>query len=125
VASTDKFCCYCYNLAVRFLFRILFCCIDKRQATGKGDTPAALEMAAELEKFQKKVQSGLEEYTYVNNKAKTDIIEAKRYHDQLMDQMVITAVVCQAELFAQAASQLEEIVATMPEDKVCVVLRCF
>jgi 3-dehydroquinate synthase class II len=107
------------------LFRILFCCIGKRQATGKGDTPAALEMAAELEKFQKKVQSGLEEYTYVNNKAKTDIIEAKRYHDQLMDQMVITAVVCQAELFAQAASQLEEIVATMPEDKVCVVLRCF
>ena len=77
-----------------------------------------MEIQAEIEKFQKKVHSGLEEYTYVNQKTKADIIEAKRTHDQLMDQLIITTIVCQTELFNQAASQLEAIIATMPEDKV-------
>ena len=75
-------------------------------------------MAAEIEKFTRKVQSGLEEYTYVNQKTKADIVEHRREHDTLMDQLIITTIVCQAELFTQAASQLQEIIDTMPEDKV-------
>lgn len=80
-----------------------------------------MELAAEIEKFHKKVQSGLEEYTYVNQKTKADIVEAKRQHDQLMDQLVIAVIVCQQELFTQAASQLQEIIDTMPEDEVRIL----
>jgi len=91
---------------------------EQLEAAGKGDTPAAAELQIEIEKFQKKVQSGLEEYTYVNQKTKADVVEAKRQHDQLMDQLIITTIVCQAELFANAAAQLESIIDTMPEDRV-------
>ncbi|KAJ1418199.1 hypothetical protein B484DRAFT_453752 [Ochromonadaceae sp. CCMP2298] len=75
-------------------------------------------VAADLDKFQKKVQSGLEEYLYVNEKVKGDIIKARALHDQLVDQMLVTAVVCQAELFNQAACQLEAVIEGMPADKV-------
>lgn len=88
------------------------------ESTGKGDTPAAADVQADIEKFQKKVQSGLEEYTYVNQKTKKDIVDARKEHDELMDQLIITAIVCQAELFTQAAAQLDAIIDTMPEDRV-------
>ena len=68
------------------------------------------------------MQSGLEEYTYVNQKTKADVVEAKRQHDQLMDQLIITTIVCQAELFANAAAQLESIIDTMPEDRVTILI---
>lgn len=51
---------------------------------GKSDSKAALENAEELEKFQKKVESGLENYNRHNEKTKSDIIAAKKNHDQLM-----------------------------------------
>jgi amphiphysin len=99
-------------------YRVLVCSSHPLQATGKGDTPAGAELLAEIEKFQKKVQSGLEEYSYVNQKTKADVVEAKRQHDHLMDQLIITTIVCQAELFHQAAAQLEAIIDTIPEDRV-------
>ncbi len=88
------------------------------QAQGKGTTQAAIDNAAEIAKFSAKVQAGLEGYTFHNDKAKTDIIASKRAHDNLMDMLLVTTVVCQAELFAQAASQLEALLATLPEQKV-------
>lgn len=94
---------------------------EQLDAAGKGETPAGAELVAEIEKFQKKVQAGLEEYTHVNQKTKTDIVEAKRQHDQLMDQLIITTIVCQAEMFANAAAQLEAIIELIPEDKVLAV----
>ena len=66
--------------------------------------------------------AGLEEYTFINNKCKADIIQCKQEHDLLMDQLIITTVVCQAELFTQAASQLEAIIELMPEDLVCNIV---
>lgn len=93
------------------------------EAAGKGDTPAAADIQADIEKFQKKVQSGLEEYTYVNQKTKADIVNAKKQHDELMDQLIITTIVCQAELFTQAAAQLDAIIDTLPEDRVREVRR--
>lgn len=93
------------------------------EAAGKGDTPAAADVQADIEKFQKKVQSGLEEYTYVNQKTKADVVAAKRQHDELMDQLIITTIVCQAELFTQAAAQLDAIIDTLPEDRVREVRR--
>jgi len=95
------------------------------EAAGKGDTPAAVDVQADIEKFQKKVQSGLEEYTYVNQKTKADIVAAKRQHDELMDQLIITTIVCQAELFTQAAAQLDAIIDTLPEDRVCLFILLF
>lgn len=51
---------------------------------GKQDSKAALENAEELDKFQKKVELGLENYNRHNEKTKSDIIAAKKNHDQLM-----------------------------------------
>ncbi len=51
---------------------------------GKTETKAALENAEEIDKFQKKVESGLENYNHHNEKTKSDIITAKKNHDQLM-----------------------------------------
>jgi len=91
---------------------------EQLAATGKAETPAAAEIQADIDKFHRKVAAGLEEYTHINNKCKADIIACKSEHDQLMDNLIITTVVCQAELFTQAASQLEAIIDLMPEDKV-------
>ena len=53
-------------------------------AEGKSSSKAAIENAEEIEKFQRKVEAGLESYNYQNEKTKADIITAKKNHDQLM-----------------------------------------
>mmetsp|Transcript_25609 Transcript_25609/g.42735 ORF Transcript_25609/g.42735 Transcript_25609/m.42735 type:complete len:266 (+) Transcript_25609:99-896(+) len=82
---------------------------------------AELEKAQiEIEKFQRKVQTGLEEYVHLNQKAKVDIAAARNQHDELMDNLLLTTIVCQAEMFNQAACQLETILESLPQDRVSI-----
>lgn len=64
------------------------------------------------------MQAGLEGYNFHNEKVKTEIIAARKAHDTLMDTTLLTTLVMQAELFAQAAAHLEELIANLPEEKV-------
>jgi len=84
---------------------------------GKGASKAALENAEELEKFQRKVETGLENYNYHNKKTKDDIIAAKLNHDEIMDHLLTTTLVCQAELFSQTAHQLNLIIKSLPDQR--------
>ena len=65
------------------------------QTAGKGGTPAAADIEAEIEKFHRKVQNGLEEYMYLNEKVKSDIIDAKVQHDAIIDELLLTSVLAQ------------------------------
>lgn len=65
------------------------------QATGKGNTPAAADNIADIQKFKGKVATGEESYNFSNQKVKTEIVLARRTHDQLMEATLITLVTCQ------------------------------
>jgi len=72
----------------------------------------------EMMRFERKKETAYEAYQNQNTKTKTDIIAAKRQHDQLMDTLLVTTVVCQYEMYSRAAKQLEEVMATLPPAKV-------
>lgn len=93
---------------------------SKKEALQMKDpnSTAANENQAEIEKFENKVKTGLEGYTFQNEKAKQDIRNARKEHDDIMDTFLVTTVVCQAELFRQAAEQLEGVLADLPAEKV-------
>jgi hypothetical protein len=81
-----------------------------------GDSAIALD--AKIEKYiQKKTTTGMA-YDELNTDAKQHAIDGKRQHDELMDSIIITAAVCQAELFRLAAAELDRVIDTMPVDRV-------
>ena len=51
---------------------------EQFDAQGKGNSPAALENDAEIEKFQLKAATGEEQYNASNAKAKKEIVSAKK-----------------------------------------------
>lgn len=57
---------------------------ESYETEGKAASKAAKDNLEEMEKFQRKVEAGLESFTSYNEKAKQDIIDAKRKHDQIM-----------------------------------------
>ncbi len=57
-------------------------------------------------------------YNAQNQKTKRDILAAKELHDELMDSMLITVMVTQAEMFSRAAADLEALLAKLPPSKV-------
>lgn len=92
---------------------------------GKGETPAAAENLADIEKFKNKTQRGLEEFMYVNEKVKVDIQAAKADHDEIMDNVLITLLVTQEQLYSTAAKQLDAVISTLPEERVNLVKERF
>eukprot|EP01038_Epipyxis_sp_PR26KG_P013936 gene13936-18692_t len=94
-----------------------------REVEKKRDSTAepTEEQIADVVKWQGKVNNGKEMYAFHNDKAKTEIILAKQQHDELMDNLLITTVVCQAELFARAAKELQAVVDLLPQQKVSQV----
>ena len=73
---------------------------------------------AEISRFDAKLQTAEVNYKEDNTKVKDDIIKAKFAHDQLMDMLLITTIVCQAEVFTRAANELNAIVSTLPIHRV-------
>ena len=67
------------------------------------------------------MELSMENYNNLNDKSKEDIVGARKAHDQLMDMLVITTIVCQHELFKQTASELEDIVNSLPQNKVVII----
>lgn len=80
-------------------------------------TPAMVEMVKEKEKIQHKLDTSEELYNHHNMKSKQDIIDAKRNHDEVVDSVFVTTLVCQAELFMQVAEQMQEVVASLPNQE--------
>lgn len=76
---------------------------------------------ADVEKFKNKTQKGLEEFMYVNEKVKVDIQAAKAYHDEIIDNALITLLVTQEQLYLTVAKQLEAVISTLPEETVNMV----
>jgi len=97
------------------------------KCAGEGATPGdqkALEHTiAEIARFEGKLEVAQDNYKEDNYKVKDDIIKAKLAHDQIMDLLLVSTVVCQAEIFTRAANELNAIVATLPIDKVDQVRR--
>jgi len=104
-----------------FLFCISSILSCHPQNKGKGETPAAAENLADIEKFKNKTQKGLDEFMYANEKVKVDIQAAKAYHDEIIDNVLITLLVTQEQLFLTAAKQLEAVISTLPEERVNMV----
>jgi len=94
---------------------------DKQQLNkqqGKDVGNAAAEMKTEIERFEAKKVAAESSYNDQNTKLKDKINQAKSMHDVLMDDLLITTIVTQAELFARAAQKLQEVVSLLPQDKV-------
>ena len=72
---------------------------ESLDSQGKGNTPAYTDLLAEIDKFKNKLELSKENYNNLNDKSKEDIVAAKRAHDQLMDMLVVTTIVCQVNLF--------------------------
>lgn len=75
----------------------------------------------DLEKTSHKLEASKINYEHNNEKCKEDIIAAKLSHDEMIDEMLLTTVVAQAELFSKAAYHLEEIAKSFPADKVAFI----
>jgi hypothetical protein len=88
-----------------------------------GDQKALEHTIAEIARFEAKLEVAQDKYKEDNYKVKSDIIKAKLAHDQIMDLLLLSTIVCQAEIFTRAANELNAIVATLPVDKVDMVRR--
>lgn len=91
---------------------------DAAESNGKGGTDKTAEILAEITKYENKVSNAEANYNAQNQKAKRDILAAKELHDELMDSMLITVMVTQAEMFSRAAADLEALLAKLPPSKV-------
>lgn len=102
---------------------------EKQEAKMAGANPTASDTKSleftigEIARFEAKLQIAEAGYKEDNYKVKDDIIKAKLAHDQLLDLLLVTTVVCQAEMFTRAANELNALVAALPEDKVDQVRR--
>lgn len=72
---------------------------DAAEAQGKGGTAAQADTIAEITKYEAKLQNAQGQYTAQNEKTKDDILAAKEVHDELLDTLLITAVVTQVGFF--------------------------
>lgn len=87
------------------------------EAQGKGSSKNAHDNLHEISRFEAKIDTTEKLYLEKNQKVKTDIINAKRAHDLLVDQLLITTIVTQYELFSKAAEQLHQVLSVLPPEK--------
>jgi chromosome segregation ATPase len=88
------------------------------EENGKSTTTAAQENLAEITKFENKEKNAKETYEDKNYKTKQELLKAKDQHDRIMDDLLIATVVSQAELFARAAKELEDVLSLLPPERV-------
>lgn len=88
------------------------------ETQGKTNTSAGQENLAEIAKFETKEHVAKELYEQKNEALKNDILESRARYDSLMNELLVSVVVSQAELFRAAAQKLDEVIALLPQDKV-------
>lgn len=91
---------------------------ESLESQGKASSKAGQENAADIAKFEGKENTAKELYEQKNEALKNDIMEARAQHDHLMNDLLVSVVVAQAELFRAAAAKLEEVIELLPQDKV-------
>jgi hypothetical protein len=91
---------------------------EELTAKGKTSTQPYTDLLAEITRFQGKLQVSQDLFNESNSKTKKDIIDAKLAHDKLLEGLLLTTIVVQAELFAHSAKKLEGIVSQFPQAKV-------
>ena len=74
---------------------------DAAQAKEKKDDKAIQDAVNEVTRYEAKVDTSRMGYNDSNQLAKESIEAARSTHDELIDSLLITTVVCQAELFAR------------------------
>lgn len=91
---------------------------DQLESSGKANTPAFTENAAEIAKFEGKEAQAKEGYVAKNSNTKAKILDAREQHDLLMNDILVNMLVTQHELFTRGAQELERLISTLPKDKV-------
>ena len=93
-----------------------------KQASKENPTASDLKSldttVSELARFTAKLDVAEGLYKVENDVVKDDIIKAKFAHDQLLDMLLVTTIVSQAEIFTRSANELNAIVSTLPIHKV-------
>ena len=89
---------------------------NERKGKHVGDV--AITDDAKIERLEyKKAMSG-NSYETTNEELKQFCIQTKARHDELMDELVINTAVCQLEYYKRAAAELQNVVDTLPQDRV-------
>jgi hypothetical protein len=80
-----------------------------------------LDLNTEIAKYTAKVSSAEQAYTEFNEKTKGDIIVNRVSHDELLDSLLVTSIVCQAELYARMSKELNHLLQLCPPQQVADV----
>mmetsp|Transcript_34896 Transcript_34896/g.33191 ORF Transcript_34896/g.33191 Transcript_34896/m.33191 type:complete len:295 (-) Transcript_34896:488-1372(-) len=80
-----------------------------------------LDLNTEIAKYTAKVSSAEQAYTEFNEKTKGDIIVNRVSHDELLDSLLVTSIVCQAELYARMSKELQHLLQLCPPQQVADV----
>jgi hypothetical protein len=75
----------------------------------------------EMNKFANKSMKSKQDLDTVTEALNDTIKRAKAEHDVLMDDFAVCFAVCQAELYAQVASKMQEEILKLPQDKVATI----
>lgn len=85
---------------------------------GKHVGEQAITHDAKIERYESKKTISGKTYETINEEIKTFCVETKDRHDQLIDELVINAAVCQLEYYKKAAEELQKVVDTLPQERV-------
>ena len=72
--------------------------LSRQQSAGK--EKAVAEVTADIAKYVAKVKSAEQAYIEFNEKTKGDIIMSRVSHDELLDNLLVTTIVCQVSLLS-------------------------
>lgn len=90
----------------------------ENERKGKHVGEAAITMDAKIERYEEKKAKSGRQYEEINEEIKTFCVEVKKKHDQLIDECVINAAVCQLEFYKRSAEELQRVVDTLPPNRV-------
>lgn len=85
---------------------------------GKHVGEQAITHDAKIERYETKKTIAGKTYETINEEIKTFCVEMKGRHDQLIDELVINAAVCQLQYYKNATAELQKVVDTLPQDRV-------
>jgi len=88
------------------------------EAKNKNHGDAAIALDQKIDKYQSKKAATGSAYDKLNEAAKDFCLGSKLKHDELVDSVIISVAVCQAELFRRAADELDKVCDTMPQERV-------
>lgn len=90
----------------------------ENERKGKHVGEAAITMDAKIERYEEKKAKSGRHYEEISEEVKMFCIETKEKHDQLVDECVINAAICQLEFYKRSADELQKVVDTLPPTRV-------